>query len=43
MAEMHLQGLFYHLYDMTVNSSHFLPAGNLASDYTACPNALQNR
>lgn len=26
-----------------VNSSHFLPAGNLASDYTACPNVLKNR
>lgn len=40
MAEMHLQGLFYHLYGTNVNSSHFLPAGNLASDYTACPSAF---
>lgn len=35
MAEMQLQGLFYHLHGTTANSSHFLPTGNLASGYTA--------
>lgn len=40
MAEMHFQGLFHHLYGTNVNSSHFLPARNPASDYTACPNAF---
>lgn len=40
MAEMRLQRLFYHLHGTNVNSSHFSPAGNLASDHAACPNAF---
>ena len=40
VAETRLQGLFCHLCGTNVSSSHFLPAGNRASDSAACPNAF---